>query len=63
MSEYIHLIGAEDIRNAAVSMRQAADDMKCAANSISETFISQRNYMDEWIGRFENAVKEMQLKK
>lgn len=59
MAEYMHLIGAEDVRAASINMRQAADDMQRAAASISDTLEAQRRYMEEWIGRFENAVKEM----
>lgn len=59
MVEYMHLIGAEDVRAASNNMRQAADDMQRAAGSISDTLEAQRRYMDEWIGRFESAVKEM----
>ena len=59
MSEYTHLIGAEDVRSAANSIRQSADDMQRAALSISDTLEVQRRYMDEWISRFEIAIKEM----
>lgn len=59
MSEYIHLIGAEDVRIAANQMRQAADDMRRAANSISDSILAHQRHADEWICRFENAVALM----
>jgi len=59
MSEYMHLIGAEDVRAAANTMAQAATDMQRAAASMNDTLEAQRRYMDEWIGRFESAVKDM----
>ena len=59
MSEYMYLVGAEDVRAAANTMAQAAGDMQRAANSINETMESQRRYLDEWIGRFESAVQDI----
>lgn len=59
MSEYMHLIGADDVRSAAGTMAQAARDMQRAAASISDALESQRRYMEEWIGRFESVVKEL----
>ena len=59
MSEYIHLIGAEQLSRASHTMMEAAREMQRAAGSISDTLDGQRRYLEEWIGRFENAVKEM----
>lgn len=35
--ESINLIGADDVRSAGNTMRHAAEDMRSAANSISES--------------------------
>lgn len=37
MSEYMHLIGSEDVVRASNNMREAADTMTRAANSMQET--------------------------
>jgi len=34
--EYIHLIGAEQVQSAGVSMRSSADDMRRAASDMLE---------------------------
>lgn len=54
MSEYIHLVGAEDVRKAGSQMRSAADDMLRAANIISES-------NDQFIRRFEDLVTRMEM--
>lgn len=56
----IHLSGAEDVRRAANTMAHAAEDMKSAANTIAEAIDRQRDFMGEWLMRFEAAVEKMQ---
>lgn len=61
MSEYIHLIGAETVQNAANSMRSSADTMQSAANSISESVYTLLRGLDEFATRMEN-LKEQENK-
>lgn len=49
MSEYMHLIGAEQVQSAANSMRQAAHEMQQAASSIQEAVSSQRMLFDNFL--------------
>lgn len=56
MDQFVHLIGAEQVTNAASRMRDAANEMMHAANSISETYMLQQRWMEEWIQRFEVAL-------
>ncbi len=62
MSEYITLIGAEDVVRAGHAISSAASQMQSAANSISESVHQQQQHMDEWIIRFEEAISELQTK-
>lgn len=57
MAEYIHLIGAEDVQRAGSAMREAAKYMQQAAASIEESLFRQRQFMEEWLSRFEGALK------
>jgi len=57
MSEYIHLVGAEDVRKAGSQMRSAADDMLRAANIISESNQRLTTELTELTTRFEVAIE------
>jgi hypothetical protein len=48
MSEYIHLIGAEQVQHAASSIRDSADKIQSAANSISESIDRFIRFMDSY---------------
>ena len=54
MSEYIHLVGAEEVTRAASRMKSSAEDMLRAANIISES-------NDQFIRRFEDLVTRMEM--
>lgn len=53
MSEYITLVGAEEVSRAASSMRSAADDMQRAASSYQYVVDQQQRFMDDWLQRLE----------
>ena len=58
MGDYITLLGAEQVQSAASTMRSAADDMRMAASSIDNSFAAQRQFMDDWLARFEQVLAE-----
>lgn len=58
MAEYMHLVGAEDVRSAANTMSSAASEMNSAARSIDWTMEQQRRFMDDWLQRFEAIVEK-----
>ena len=58
MTEYVHLIGAEDVRSAGSAMRAAAEDMKRAAASIEESLHRHRMFLDDWLFRLENMIEK-----
>jgi len=58
MSEYIHLIGAEQVQSAANAMRSAADDMQRAANQISESMLAQQRFLDDWLSRLDGTLSD-----
>jgi len=61
--QYVYLIGAEDIRRAGSLVSSAADTMQRAASIFDETMMQHRQYMDEWLNRFENILNEHQKNK
>lgn len=58
MPEYIHLSGAEEVSRAAGRMVHAAEEMKQAAATLDHTLFMHRQWMDEWLMRFEEVLKE-----
>lgn len=54
MTEYIHLVGTEQVQSAANSMRSSAETMKMAANQIDSS-------LDMFIRRFEELVTRLEL--
>ena len=58
MTEYIHLVGAEDVQRAASSMQSAADKMQSAANSINESLDSFMYRFNEEVTRLEALSNE-----
>jgi hypothetical protein len=56
MSDYITLLGSEQVQSAGISMRGAADRMNDAANSISYSM----ERFERLIERFEQAVERLQ---
>jgi hypothetical protein len=60
MSNFMTLIGAEEVSRAASSMQDAAEQMKQAASSIDFSLETHRRFMDDWLSRFETALKEKQ---
>ncbi|HAF43767.1 MAG TPA: hypothetical protein DCK83_02155 [Gallionellaceae bacterium] len=58
MSEYVHLIGAEQVQSAAVSMRGAAEEMRQAAMTIDGALERHRLFMDDWLQKLEQVLSE-----
>ncbi len=61
MSQYITLMGAEEVSRAASGMREAASEMSRAASSFDNAADRQRMNMDDWLVRFEALVERMEL--
>ena len=58
MSNYVTLVGAEDVSRAASTMRSAADTMVSAASTIDFAHQQQRQFLDDWLMRFEQVLAE-----
>lgn len=56
MTDYITLLGAEQVQSAANTMRSAADTMGCAANNMSDVLDRNQRFMDDWLLRFETVL-------
>jgi len=58
MTEYITILGTEDITRAGCNMISAATDISRAAALIDESLQRHRIFLDEWLARFENLLSE-----
>lgn len=47
MTEFIHLIGAEDVQRAGSNIRSSADTIQQAANTITAALEQHSRFMDD----------------
>lgn len=59
MAEYMHLIGTEDVRNAANTIRDAADRMAQIPSSLEWVLAQHANRMEQIVVRFEEAAEKL----
>ena len=60
MAEHVHLIGAEEVSRAGTQISSAASDMQRAASNIDQSVFNLREFMDDWLNRFEYILNEHQ---
>ena len=60
MSDYMTLMGAEDVRQAGGAMREAASEMQRAASSMDYSLEQHARRMGEWMDRFEEQVNRLE---
>lgn len=56
MTDYIHLLGAEDVRTAANTMRAAAQGMHQASTNIQYALERHQRFLDDWLVRLEAII-------
>lgn len=59
MSEYVQLIGTEQVQNAANTMRNAADQMQRAASEIQYSFEAHHRFLENWLQEFRSAIESL----
>lgn len=55
--ETVYLHGSETVAEAATAMQRAADDMRQAASQFDDTLRTHRQWMDDWLARFQVALE------
>lgn len=58
MSQYMTLVGAEDVSRAASNMRSAADDMTRAAANIAAALEQHQRFLDDWLVRADGLAQD-----
>jgi hypothetical protein len=62
MPNYVHLIGAEEVRKAGAEISSAAQQMASAAAHIDQALHMHRQFMVEWIERLEAVAEKLSNK-
>lgn len=57
MADYVTLMGAEQVSNAAHTMKSAAHEMQNAAGSIAHAFDMHHRWMEDWLQQFQQIVE------
>jgi hypothetical protein len=57
MTDYIRLVGTEEVRHAANTMSEAADTIRRAVGDLDDALRQHRQFMTEWLAQFEAALQ------
>lgn len=57
MADYMTLLGAEQVSNAAGTMSNAADKMQRAASEIGYAFERHQRFLEQWLIDFRDVVE------
>lgn len=58
MSNYVTLMGAEDVRSAGNRMASAADEMQRAAANMAHAFEQHQRFLDDWLERLNGTLSD-----
>ena len=58
--EHVLLVGTEEVGNAGHRMVAAAETMRRAAGNIDDALFRHKQFLEDWLQRFESAVEKMQ---
>jgi len=58
MSNYITLLGAEDVSKAGFNILSAADNINRAVGNFDEPLRAHQRFMEEWLQTFERILAE-----
>lgn len=61
MSDYITLLGADDVRSGGYAMERAAADINRAAGNFEAVFERHHRFMEDWLQRFEAVVQDVKI--
>jgi len=62
MSDFITLLGAEDVRNAGHRMQEAANQFRQSVAQLEDIFQQQQVFLNDWLLRYEDALAKGEKK-
>lgn len=57
MSDYITLLGAEDVKKSGHEMSSAAHEMQRSIGYLDDVLNRHQRFMDDWLQRFEAVLE------
>ena len=57
MTEFIHLIGSEQVSTAGHNMMRAAEVMSNVSSNMQLVFEEHQRFLDDWLRRYEEVVE------
>lgn len=58
MSQYVTLLGAEEVSRAASRMQSAADAMSSAVSSLDSILERHQRFLDDWLIRLDGTLSD-----
>ena len=58
MSQYITLLGSEDVSRASHNMQAAADSFTHAVNNLSAILEQHQRFLDDWLVRADGLAQD-----
>lgn len=58
MSNYVTLVGAEEVQRAASRMAAASEEMQRAASTISFALEQHQRSLDDWLNRLDGILQD-----
>jgi len=58
MSQYVTLLGAEEVSRAAGRMQSAADQMSSAASNLDSILERHQRFLDDWLIRLDGTLTD-----
>lgn len=59
MTEFVTLLGAEDVKRASSNMTAAADRMSRAAGQIDAALQNHERFLTEWLVKFDELLEKI----
>lgn len=59
--DYIYLQGSEDVKRAGYNIQSASEQIQSSANTISNALYEHKQFMEEWLNRLENILKNYEI--
>jgi hypothetical protein len=56
VSQYVTLLGADQVQSAASRIASAAEEMRRAASAIDDSLSRHQRFLDDWLNRFETVL-------
>lgn len=58
MSQYVTLLGAEEVSRAASRMQAAADTISSAVSNLDSILERHQRFMDDWLTRLDGTLQD-----